>query len=162
MSRDYSDRSGENCRFYKHGLSKNPLFYIHYQMVQRCHNPNHKYYRLYGAIGRTVCDEWRDNPKAFIEWAESHGYQKGLTLDRIDNSKGYSPENCRWVDRFVQQNNMRRNHYIVVNGETHSMSEWARIKGIRKDTIMSRLKRGWSEEDAVMLPVGNERYKNRK
>lgn len=146
-------KSGKESNFYKHGLSKNPLFYIHYMMIQRCHNPNHKHYSHYGAIGRTVCDEWRNDPKAFIEWAESHGYQKGLSLDRIDNEKGYSPDNCRWVDRYVQQNNMRRNHYLTIGGETHSISEWARIKGISKSTIEGRLQRGLSDEEAVNLPV---------
>lgn len=152
-NRDYSDISGENSHFYKHGLCKNPLFYTWYQMVQRCHNPNHQNYPRYGALGRTVCEEWRNDPQAFINWSESHGYKEGLSIDRIDNEKGYSPDNCRWVDRFVQQNNMRRNHWITANGETHTISQWARIKGVRRTLILKRLKLGWSEERAVNEPI---------
>lgn len=152
-NRDYSDVSGKNSHFYKHGLTKDPVFYVWYAMVQRCHNPNHPSYCRYGAIGRTVCDEWRETPNAFVEWAHANGYEKGLSLDRIDNEKGYSPDNCRWTDRFVQQNNTRRNHYITVGGESRSISEWARIKGVRRGLILQRLKRGWSESEAVNTPL---------
>ena len=152
-NRDYSDISGEKCNLYKHGLSKNPLFYTWYRMVQRCHNPNHPAYPKYGAIGRTVCDEWRNDPQAFINWSESHGYKEGLSIDRIDNEKGYSPDNCRWADRIIQQNNTCRNHWITVNGETHTVSQWARMKGVRRYVILKRLKMGWSESEAVNTPL---------
>lgn len=153
---------GKDCVFYKHGRSGNPLYYVYTAMISRCHNPNNPSYSRYGAIGRLVCEEWRNDIDSFFNWAYANGYQKGLTLDRIDNEKGYSPENCRWVDRYVQQNNMRRNHFISINGETHSISEWARLVNIPKGRIVNRLKRGWSEEDAVFLPKSNDRYKTRK
>lgn len=158
-NRDYSDVSGKNSHFYKHGLTKDPVFYVWYAMVQRCHNPNHPSYCRYGAIGRTVCEEWRDNPKAFVEWSHTNGYKAGLSLDRIDNSKGYNPDNCRWVDRFIQANNTRRNHFVTANGETHTISEWARIRGISKNTILKRLRSGWSEEDALLTPI-DKRFSN--
>ena len=76
-------------------------------MLQRCTNPNHKAYKNYGARGITVCEEWLDI-KLFIEWAEAtHPNIKGYSLDRIDNDKGYSPENCRWADRVTQNTNQR-------------------------------------------------------
>ena len=157
MGKENSGKRGEENNFYKHGYSGKPIYKVYCAMIARCHNPKHKCYYMYGAIGRTVCDEWRNDRVAFIEWAYSHGYKEGLTLDRIDNEKGYSPENCRWVDRYVQQNNMRRNHYITVDGETHSISEWARIKGVRRGLIINRLKRGWSEERAVNTPLDTSR-----
>lgn len=156
--RDYSDVSGTNSHWYKHGLSKNALYQTWYQMVQRCHNPKHPYFYQYGAIGRTVCDEWRNHPQAFIEWANTHGYEKGLSLDRIDNEKGYMPSNCRWVDRFVQQNNTKRNRWVTANGETHTISQWARIKGVNRGLILKRLKNGWSEEKAVNEPISTKYY----
>ena len=160
-SKDYSSRSGSNHYNYKHGLCKDPLFYVWNAMIRRCCNPKCSAYSRYGAIGRTVCEEWRDDAHKFIEWAYSNGYKKGLTLDRIENSKGYSPDNCRWVDRFVQQNNTRRNHYIVARGETHSIAEWSRITGINKNTITKRLRSGWSEESALTKPVDKTKIHER-
>ena len=152
---------GEKCVFYKHGWSQFPIYAVYIQMVARCHNPNHRCYPNYGGRGIAVCDEWRNNREVFFKWAETNGYKEGLSLDRIDNNKGYSPENCRWTDRFTQQNNTRRNRKLKANGEVHSMSEWARIRGMSKHTIEHRLELGWSEEDAVLRPVSTENYKHR-
>lgn len=121
-------------------------------MIARCHNPNHASYSNYGARGITVCDEWRYDRTKFVDWARANGYRKGLSIDRIDNNQGYSPNNCRWVDGFVQQNNTRKNRFLTVDGETHTISEWARIKGISKNFIEGRLRRGLSDEEAVKIP----------
>ena len=134
-------------------MSNKRLYFVWYSMIRRCENPQcHAYYR-YGAIGRRVCQEWKDNYKAFEEWAINNGYQQGLSLDRIDNSKGYSPENCRWADRYVQQNNTRTNRKVTINGETHNLIEWARMKNLNIRTIYYRLERGMTEEEALMTPI---------
>lgn len=95
----------------KHGYSNHPLYTVIKDMHSRCENPkNHKYY-MYGGRGITVCDEWADTPEGidnFIKWSESHGYKEGLVLDRFDNDKGYSPDNCRWVTYSVNNFNVRR------------------------------------------------------
>lgn len=152
---------GEKCIFYKHGHSQEPLYDVYIQMVARCHNPKHKSFPAYGARGITVCEEWRNDRLKFIEWSLSNGYKKGLSIDRINNDKGYSPENCRWTDRRTQQNNTRKNLLIKANGETHTLSEWARIRGLSKGTIKHRLDLGWDFEDSVMLPPSTARYKCR-
>ena len=90
-----------------HGLSGHKLYGTWKQMVQRCTNPKHKYYGDYGGRGIIICEEWLDIKK-FIAWAEStHPNIEGYTLDRIDNDKGYNPDNCRWADRTMQSVNQR-------------------------------------------------------
>ena len=90
-----------------HGLSRHKLYGTWRQMVQRCTNPKHKNYGDYAERGITVCEEWLDI-KNFIAWAEStHPNEGGYTLDRIDNDKGYSPENCTWSDKITQAINQR-------------------------------------------------------
>lgn len=78
-------------------------------MMARCYNKKNKDYYLYGEKGITVCNEWKLDRNKFCEWAFNNGYKKELTLDRIDNKKGYFPENCRWVDRTTQARNSGRN-----------------------------------------------------
>lgn len=88
----------------KHGLSKSRLNTIYTGMIQRCFNPNNPAYLKYGGVGIKVCDEWR-NRETFFQWALSTGYKEDYSIDRIDNSKGYSPENCRWTTRVIQSQN---------------------------------------------------------
>ena len=93
------------------------LYVVWLDMKGRCTNPNDKSYSYYGGRGITVCDEWRNNFQAFYDWAMANGYDENApygkcTMDRIDNDKGYSPDNCRWVDMKFQGNNVSRNRYI--------------------------------------------------
>ena len=90
-----------------HGLSQNKFYQTWHSMLERCNNSNHKTYKDYGARGITVCEEWLDVAN-FVAWAEkTHPNVKGVTLDRIDNDKGYSPDNCRWTDATTQCVNQR-------------------------------------------------------
>ena len=110
--------------YFVHGLSYEPLFNILHCMHYRCENENHSQYKNYGAKGITVCDEWSmDNAEAFISWAIENGWEQGLEIDRIDNNKGYSPDNCRFVSRKENSRNRSSNKYVVVNGEEMLLCE---------------------------------------
>lgn len=80
----------------KHG-AREKLYNIWVAMKQRCYNENDANYERYGGRGISVCDEWKDDYVAFRSWCYTHGYQQGLELDRENNDKGYSPDNCRFV-----------------------------------------------------------------
>lgn len=136
-----------------HGQNKTPIHYLWLDINKRCNNTNYKQFKDYGGRGIRVCDEWRKNFVAFRDWCLSNGYEKGLTIDRIDNDKGYSPDNCRFVGRIVQNNNKRSNHKITVDGKTKTIMQWSREFCINESVIRGRLRRGWSEEDAVRIPL---------
>lgn len=123
-------------------------------MKGRCRNANHPAYYRYGGRGITVCEEWSNSFDTFRDWALKNGYSDELTIDRIDNDKGYSPNNCRWADMKTQCNNTGRNHYITWNGVTHTLTEWSRIIGVSYGTLKSRIfKRGMSDIKALEMGV---------
>ena len=74
------------------------------------------------------------------------------TLDRINVDGNYCPENCRWVDIKTQANNRRTNVFITYNEETHTISEWAEITGIKPLTLASRKRKGWIDKDCIEIP----------
>ena len=139
---------------FKHGESYTRLHRIWDNMKARCYNVKSDDYARYGGRGITVCDEWASSFSSFSQWAKSSGYSETLTLDRIENNEGYSPKNCRWVDRKAQANNTRNCICYTYNGETHTLAEWADIVNIPKTTLWNRLKMyGWGLEKALTTPV---------
>ena len=117
-------------------------------MKERCCNPKNHAYKNYGGRGISVCEEWEDY-NVFRKWSLENGYRHGLTIDRIDNDGDYCPENCRWTTRKVQGNNTRRNTFLTVGNETHTLSEWADITGISVSTISWRARQGMSPEKVI-------------
>lgn len=91
----------------KHGLHKHKLYAIYHGMLHRCYNKNSRRYRYYGGIGISVCDDWEDDFLSFYNWATNNGYESGLSIDRVDSSSNYCPENCEWVT--VSENSRRMN-----------------------------------------------------
>ena len=149
-----TNRKNGNCHR-TYGFSHTRIDNIYKTMIARCYYPNSISYPRYGAKGITVCDEWRADKKTFFEWALSNGYAENLTLDRIDPSKGYSSENCRWADYITQNNHRKSNRYIEIDGVKHSIADWARISGLKQGTIQYRINHGWKPKDAVFKPVNS-------
>lgn len=118
-------------------------------MKKRCYNKHRKDFYEYGGRGITVCKEWFDDFMTFYDWSMSNGYNDNLTIDRIDNNKGYSPDNCRWVDIKTQSNNTRKNVYLSYNGETMTLAEWSRKLNINRNTLKARYRKGWSDKDCL-------------
>lgn len=117
--------------------TKQPWYSIYTGMKSRCFNENATNYKNYGGRGITVCEEWL-NVGEFAKWCELSGYQKGLSLDRIDVNGNYEPSNCRWATPKQQANNTRRNIKITIDGVTKTLSEWADFAGISFRTVSSR------------------------
>lgn len=139
---------------YKTGQYKSRLYRIWTSMKTRCYNENASdTYQRYGGRGITVCDEWRDDFKAFYDWAMVNGYLDELTIERIDNDGNYCPENCRWANLHDQNRNRRSNRMFTFNGKTQCMLDWANELGIKPITMIARFRRGWTVEQAFTTPV---------
>lgn len=142
--------SGTDNNNYKVGFAMNKkLYWVYGAMLQRCYKKNCKQYYRYGGRGITVCKEWVENKLSFYKWALEQGYKEGLTLDRIDNDKGYSPDNCRWVDYKVQGNNTRRVHYLSYKGKVQSMKLWSEELNINYYNLRSKIRNGWTLEEVI-------------
>ena len=149
-----------------HGESRTRLYRVWQNIHRRCTCKTSEQYSRYGGKGITLCEEWENSFLAFKKWAYDNGYNenapKGVcTIDRIDNSKGYYPDNCRWVGRSEQQNNRSVNHKLTIGEETRTIAQWASISGKSFGQIYSRLRKGWDAESAVFKPI-DERYSNGK
>ena len=158
-------------RLTKHGLTSHNLYWKHHNMKERCTRPTHKEYPNYGGRGIYVCDEWLNKENGFINfynWAMENGYEKGLSIDRIDVDGPYSPENCRWVDDKIQSINKRTNRLISLVTDfddigknkiiyTFTISQWSEITHISTNTILRRLlKYKWSVEKSLTAIINNK------
>lgn len=134
----------------RHGMARTPMYRAWQAMIQRCENPNAKNYDRYGGRGITVCDEWHDFQAFFRDMGSR---PVGFSIERTDNSKGYSKGNCRWATTSQQNNNRRANRKFTINGRTQTIAEWAKEYGITWQVMKGRVKRGWTEEEAITTPV---------
>ena len=123
---------------HKHKMSRTRPYEIWQGMKRRCYNPNDARYDRYGGRGITICDEWREDFSAFYSWALANGYADNLTIDRIDNNKGYSPDNCRWADAETQCRNRSSNIKITIGNATKTLTEWCEIFEIDYRVVQSR------------------------
>ena len=134
----------------KHGMYGTRVYNVWAGMVYRC-KANNKYSRNYHDRGIEVCKEWRASFINFYNWAFQAGYRDDLQIDRIDNDKGYFPENCRFVTAKVNCLNRRNNKLITINGVTKSITEWGEASGVSRATLGMRISRGWPVEQLLNL-----------
>lgn len=140
--------------------SRDRLHNIWYLMKYRCENEKCEAYNNYGGRGITVCGEWSDDDfgyYAFKEWALSHGYSDGLTIDRVDNNGNYSPDNCKWSTDCEQANNKRDNVFLTYNGETKTAAQWARELNVNYSAFINRVYLGWDTNRIFEQPYRKSR-----
>ena len=130
----------------QHLYSRTPTYRSWVSMKTRCLNPKFPQFKTYSKRG--ICPEWQADFRAFLK--DMGERPAGTTLERVDNSKGYWPNNCVWASHFTQQNNRGNNIKIEFNGETRSVAEWASVTGIKPVTIRGRLYRGMPVKFALL------------
>lgn len=150
----------KSCGCLNNGKSHTRLYRIWTDIKCRCYRKVENSYCYYGGRGITVCDEWLQDFQAFYDWAMTNGYADNLTIDRINNDKGYSPDNCRWVTMKEQTNNRQSNHLITYEGKTQTIAQWAEELNIKQNTLLYRIRRGWSIEEALTKEVMNSAINN--
>lgn len=124
-------------------------------MKRRCGNPNDASYKWHGAKGITVCDRWLHSFENFLQDVGLAPSPKH-SLDRFPNQKGnYEPGNVRWATAKEQANNMSSNRIIEAFGQKRTVSQWGEVLGLNKGTIHTRLKLGWSDQDALSMSHRN-------
>lgn len=133
-----------------HGLSNQSRTYgIWKDMRKRCNNENHKSYKYYGGRGIKVCPEWDSYETFLTDMGEA---PDGLSIDRKNNEGNYEPNNCHWVDRKSQSNNMRSNIMFRYNGEVRTLKQWCDHFGVSYHTVWQRIfKLGWTFHKALNL-----------
>jgi len=150
------------CGRIKHGMAAtgrlHPLYTTWMNMKNRCYQKSHRSYIDYGGKGLTVCAAWKEDFNTFYNWAVENGWQQGLTIDRIKNSMGYSPDNCRWATQAEQNRNTKRNIWLTAFGETRCLVDWLNDKRcvVARTAVMQRifiLK--WEAEKALTTPSMN-------
>jgi len=136
----------------RHGKHGTRVYGIWQGMKQRCGNPNHKHYGYYGGRGIAVCDRWA----AFEAFLEDMGSPDDSdTLDRVDSDGDYCLANCRWATMAMQSRNKGNTVLLEHDGKAQCATDWAQEMGLRRSTLVKRLKNGWSTRDALTRPVGS-------
>jgi len=158
-----------NIGNYKHGghTVNKPEYNSWRAMVYRCTNEKYWAYKHYGGKGVRICDRWLEPaPKGFMNFLEDMGKKptNKHSIDRVDNTGNYSPENCRWSDQSTQNNNTSRNRFETIKGETKTVAQWCREYGVSIGTIYNRERCGWDFEDALFTPLNKPgaNFKNKR
>lgn len=138
---------GRRCG--KHCQSTTGAYRTWRSMKCRCENASHDNYQHYGGKGIEVCERWQ----SFENFLEDMGHRpNGTSIDRIDNAKNYEPENCKWSTTKQQCRNKTNNRIFVIEGRSVTMAELVEVSQLPRNTILNRIKRGWTIEKAISEP----------
>lgn len=136
----------------KHGMINTPEYYVWANIKNRCCNPSNSSYPQYGGRGIEMCTEWKNSFEAFLADMGERPSSKH-SIDRIDNSKGYSKDNCRWATRTEQNNNKRDNRIIFYKGREQTLAQWCRELGLNYKKVYERITGyHWAIEKAFEEP----------
>lgn len=146
------ETKGKKHSQYRHGYGstrdRNPLYNKWSGMKRRCLNPKDKAYKRYGGAGVNVSKEWMDFENFRNDMEKS--FVIGLSLERIDNTKGYSKENCKWIPLSEQSKNRKNVPKYTFMGKTLTSNEWDREIGLKEGSVRNRIRNlGWSVEKAL-------------
>jgi hypothetical protein len=139
-------------QYLTHGQTGSRTYRAWQDMKTRCRRDSR-----YKDVGITVCIRWLGSFELFLN--DVGECPPGLTLDRIDGTKGYEPGNCRWATTFEQARNTKKNVFLTVNGVRRTVSEWATIIKVSPYTLYDRVRRGWSDNTVVLTPIRKMKYK---
>ncbi len=132
-----------------HGKFGSKIYSIWTGMLQRCKNPKHQAFESYGGRGITVCKRWERFENFYTDMGD---VPIGLTLERVKNHLGYSPKNCVWATRKVQNNNRRACVTLTFQGKTQNITQWAEELGLDRMMLYDRIHAGWSVERTLTTP----------
>lgn len=138
-------KHGNNRKGYRSGA-----YNSWHMMKQRCENPKVKKFHNYGGRGIKVCERWSEFSNFLADMGDRPA---GMTIERINNSLGYSPDNCKWATKAEQNHNHRRNRLLTVGDLTLNTTQWAKRQNMKYATLEFRLRLGWPPEKAIFTPV---------
>lgn len=146
---------GKHC---ESGKNKTAIYSLYHGIMSRVSSKRPETAIYYLKKGITICDDWKTNYLSFKKWAIENGYKRGVIIDRIDNSKGYSPDNCRFVTAKQSSRNTSRNRLFNFNGMNITLAEIIEKTGRNGNTVRGRIRNGAS----IFEAIAEEKYKTRE
>jgi hypothetical protein len=153
-----------DCKIESNGIeyeitTKHPIYHLRYTIMTRCYNASGSDFRFYQGRGIKVCDEWKNDFIAFFKWCIDNGWQKGLVLDRINNSKDYTPENCRFITNSENLKKMHKDNVMYgVKASNVKLTEkevWEIREKLQNGVVGTRLAKDYKVSKGAIYAIKN-------